>query len=234
MRLLTVTTLALLFFPAMLPFASHAQKCEVKMKSLEGKYTGECAAGKAHGQGLAEGEDKYEGEFINGYPDGVGKYTWADGHEYQGKWKKGNQDGQGTMRYPRPGGDSLVSGFWKKNRYMGLYEKPWEIIATSTRVGRIDPRNNNKSGNSIIFTLHQISDLSTPSSKGILPEIQAESVITGTYRNRTRQALSNETIFRYKEVVFPFRILLTFSGNETAEILFNEPGNYDVMINLAQ
>ncbi|MGC9375584.1 MAG: hypothetical protein ACP5DQ_11160 [Bacteroidales bacterium] len=33
--------------------------------------------------------DKYEGKFKNGLPHGSGKYTWSNGDNYDGQFKKG-------------------------------------------------------------------------------------------------------------------------------------------------
>jgi hypothetical protein len=98
----------------------------------------------------------------------------------------------------------------------------------------VEVLNNNHAGAGVNFTLHQMSDMSSNASRGVLPEIISESVLKGIYRSRSRQALSNQTIYRYRDITFPFRIILTFNGNETAEIQLNEPGDYDITINIAQ
>jgi hypothetical protein len=43
---------------------------------------------------------RYEGEWKDGKRDGEGTYSWADGSKYKGEWKDGKRDGEGTYTYP--------------------------------------------------------------------------------------------------------------------------------------
>jgi len=63
--------------------------CEVVVPELYGHYKGGCERGKAHGRGKAIGKNLYEGEFVNGYPEGQGTYIWADEAQFVGQFKKG-------------------------------------------------------------------------------------------------------------------------------------------------
>jgi hypothetical protein len=65
------------------------QACQVMDAKLQGHYSGDCLNDKAHGVGLAIGKHKYEGEFVEGLPDGQGTYTWADGEKFNGLFIKG-------------------------------------------------------------------------------------------------------------------------------------------------
>jgi hypothetical protein len=65
------------------------QTCAVADPKLQGHYQGDCQNGKAHGSGMAIGKDKYEGEFVQGLPQGKGTYTWADGESFVGSFDKG-------------------------------------------------------------------------------------------------------------------------------------------------
>lgn len=86
----------------------------------------------------------YEGEWVNGVPDGYGIYIWPNGDKYEGEWDKGNRifgtytwpekksnymykyvgefnkneefEGYGTAYYN--GGD-INKGFWKNGQYIG-------------------------------------------------------------------------------------------------------------------
>lgn len=65
------------------------QTCSVADPKLQGHYQGDCQNGKAHGSGIAIGKDKYEGQFVQGLPQGKGTYTWADGERFVGSFDKG-------------------------------------------------------------------------------------------------------------------------------------------------
>jgi hypothetical protein len=62
---------------------------DVAVSKLYGHYKGECKGGKAHGHGEAIGKDRYQGEFVNGYPHGPGTYIWGDGERFVGRFVKG-------------------------------------------------------------------------------------------------------------------------------------------------
>jgi len=62
-----------------------------------GGYEGECDEGEvAHGHGEAKGADTYVGDFVNGWPEGKGTYTWEDGARLEGTFKKGRANGAGV------------------------------------------------------------------------------------------------------------------------------------------
>ena len=42
----------------------------------------------------------YEGEWKNGNPNGQGTFTWSNGRKYVGEWKDGKYNGQGIFTYP--------------------------------------------------------------------------------------------------------------------------------------
>lgn len=109
------------------PVFAQQGGCEVKVANLSGSYSGGCKNGLAHGKGIAQGTDHYEGQFMKGVPDGKGTYTWSNGIYYKGQWKEGKREGQGKLVK----GDTVVSGFWRDDVYMG--EKaipPYKIIRT--------------------------------------------------------------------------------------------------------
>ena len=61
-------------------------------------------------------QGKYEGEIMNGVPDGIGTLTWSDGEKYEGEYKDGFPNGQGTMTFPD--GDKYI-GEHKDGEYNG-------------------------------------------------------------------------------------------------------------------
>lgn len=211
---------------------SHAQdKCQVMPDELKGTYSGECLHGKANGKGSATGVDIYEGLFLNGYPEGKGMYTWKDGHYYIGQFKKGKLDGAGNMYFESAKGeDSVINGFWKKDKYIGLYENPYQVNSTTTRINKVDCRIIKKGGSgSIIINTTQMSAF----AGGVgIPTISSMSVLSGQYLNKTNSAITNISITRLMQMEFPFRAIFYYSNGEYFEVEFNEQADYDVTVNL--
>ena len=48
---------------------------------------------------MTEGEDKYIGEWKDGWEHGQGTYTWADGRKYVGGFKNDKKHGQGIYSW---------------------------------------------------------------------------------------------------------------------------------------
>ena len=68
--------------------------CKFDINCIEG----DCENGQgAYTYGLGEWEgDKYVGEYKDGYFNGQGTYTYANGDKYVGEWKNDKKNGQGT------------------------------------------------------------------------------------------------------------------------------------------
>lgn len=125
--------------------------CKVRLPAIAGAYSGECKNGLAHGNGIAQGIDHYEGQFHKGIPEGRGTYRWADGTYYEGQWKSGLREGKGKMVYR----DSVVNGYWKDDKYMG--EKliaPFKIT-NSMSVSRSTITKSISSGNGVKIRILQ-------------------------------------------------------------------------------
>ncbi len=133
---------------------SKAQKtCTVQIKSLQGTYEGGCLKGLANGQGCAKGVDTYKGTFKNGYPNGTGKYVWANGNTYEGEWKRGLRNGVGKYSYIEKGETKIKDGYWRKN----VYTNPKQIEPIIVESKNVSPNTFFKrvsSGNklSVFFT----------------------------------------------------------------------------------
>lgn len=214
----------------------NAQTCKVLAPGLVGSYEGECKSDKAHGKGKAQGEDSYEGEFRSGYPDGTGKYTWKNKDWFLGAWKKGSREGQGEMHYLRAdGSDSTVTGFWKKDRYIGKYEKPYAIIAQSSKISSVRVNNNNS--NSINQVSINIQSLSGGAStmNGMIQKMKISSVdiLKGSYLRQLdidNQLKISRSVF--SGVLYPFRAVFRIAGSESVEIEFFEAGNWEIDVNI--
>jgi len=103
------------------------KKCKVLLPSISDSYVGRCKKGRAHGKGVAKGIDTYDGRFFKGYPNGVGKYTWASGDEYVGEWEFGKRNGEGIFKFQYGGKDSIQAGIWKDDIYIGPVPPPPSI-----------------------------------------------------------------------------------------------------------
>jgi hypothetical protein len=121
-----ISVLFLLLLSAGVTYAQNSE-CRVMKPEIAGIYQGECKKGLAQGKGIAQGIDRYEGQFSKGLPSGTGTYKWANGVYYEGQWKNGFRDGEGKMVYR----DSVVSGFWREDRYLGKKKiAPYKIISS--------------------------------------------------------------------------------------------------------
>lgn len=218
-----VSTSLLLFLLALTSMAQET--CEVKLTDIKGTYTGDCADGKANGKGKSIGTDEYEGDFKDGYPEGKGMYIWKDGHYFIGNFKKGKKEGKGDMYYEgAKGDDSVITGYWKKDKYVGHYENKYEVVGSTTHIGKVNFTLQNEKGDDILITVHQLLDIAIT--------ISSITILAGQYNNKTTQQLSNSSITNITDVVFPFRAIFYLSNGESADLLFNEKGDYDVYIDV--
>ncbi len=111
--------LFLILISSNLRVQSQVSGCRVLLPTIDASYEGKCKNGLAHGKGIAQGKDTYEGSFHKGLPQGKGKYTWAGGDWYEGQWNEGVREGRGKMVYTGVNGDSVVNGYWHNNEYVG-------------------------------------------------------------------------------------------------------------------
>jgi len=195
------------------------------------KYEGMCKKGKADGSGKAEGLDYYVGEFKDGVPNGKGIYRWKNGDIYEGDWLKGKMEGQGSKTYKvanKP--DNIVSGFWKRDKYLGKFEKSYIIHGQTNQISRIEVRKVSEAiTNKIVIELSNTSG-GIPSlgvsSAGVKATLTDVIIQSGTYLRivklpdgpkGTTQALT--------DVEFPFRARFKIGAQEMSiEIL--EPGDW--------
>lgn len=127
-----ICILLLFFFCGPKTFAQ--QDCEVSVSSLVGSYTGDCKGGKANGKGKAVGKDSYDGAFKNGYPDGEGTYKYQNGDFYLGSFSKGQMQGKGEFHYVSINKeDSIVRGVWADNLHKD-YDKEYVIISKTSAI----------------------------------------------------------------------------------------------------
>lgn len=210
------------------------ETCEVKLKDIAGVYSGDCVKGKAEGKGKSVGTDEYEGDFKKGYPDGKGMYIWKDGHYFIGNYVKGKKEGSGNMYFENSvGDDSVITGYWKNDKYIGEFEKQFDIISKTSHITKVDCKYIDGKGESINIQVHQLvggRSLNSPALS--ISYVTDITVISGIYNSRNTQSLSNSSITQVQQISFPFRAVFYFSNGENADILFNAKGNYDVYIDM--
>ncbi|MDP4262856.1 MAG: hypothetical protein Q8941_10020 [Bacteroidota bacterium] len=213
------------------------QECMVAKEPLKGIYTGDCKNGKADGKGKAVGTDTYEGEFKAGLPDGQGTYTWSNGNSYTGKFVKGLKEGKGVLNYKRTNAsDSMIDGYWKKDGYIGRYEHPYIVHYTSRNVTEVEVQLKKTDGyKQVTFYVTNTSGgaatMQGQMQKMTVDDIQLTRGSYGRTEANSDHAKKTETILH--DVLFPARMKVTI-GSEQVEIEFNEEGNYlvNVSINL--
>jgi hypothetical protein len=159
----------MLFFPGI---GFGQENCKVLKSGITESYTGGCKKGLAHGQGVAEGADKYAGQFRNGLPDGTGTYTWENGEIYIGEWKEGNRHGIGKYTFIENEKQAILDGQWIDDKYTGpVIPKP--LVVSKEGVDRYTFRKNGNIRNRVMVDIFQngtrntgITDFMISSSSG--------------------------------------------------------------------
>ncbi|CAD8212891.1 unnamed protein product [Paramecium octaurelia] len=87
-------------------------------------YEGEFNNNRKHGQGweVFPSKSSYKGLYVNGKPEGQGKFTWANGEYYEGEWFNGNKHGCGTWMGLK--GD-MYAGQWVDGKPNGKGQHKW-------------------------------------------------------------------------------------------------------------
>lgn len=237
---LIITGLLLLFAKNL----AAQNNCSVAVDSLKGQYNGDCKNGKAHGTGTAVGINSYTGNFKNGYPDGNGKYTWQNGSWYQGSWKNGNFDGQGTLCVKSlTEADSIITtGFWKKGKYIGQYEKPYTSRALTSNVSDVNIHKGLGLPSSITIVVKNVSGggASISSTNSMKPHLADLQLLKGKFDQRQTDESSSPGISKYvfTSVSFPFSATLSFevagSTMPIQKIIIElyETNSWEVMVNI--
>lgn len=226
------TLLFLVSFSASFVFA---QDCAVELASLKGSYTGECKKGKAHGKGVAKGTDTYEGTFKAGLPDGEGIYTWSNGDRYNGQFIAGKKEGKGTMLYKRANTtDSLVEGYWAKDKYSGKEAAPWRMIFKSKLVTDVEVEYKDNPYRRITFFITNTSGGSQSVEGNEWPRMKVDEVevLTGAYGRlfvNDNHAKKTESVL--EEIIYPIRFKAHI-GEEQVEFEFSKPGSYVVTLQI--
>lgn len=223
----TPTMLKKMFFILLLiagnnTFAQQTD-CKVLKPEISGTYSGDCKKGLAHGKGIAQGTDRYEGQFSKGLPDGTGTYKWANGVYYEGEWNNGLMEGNGKMVYP----DSIVTGMWKQDQYIGKKAvSPYKIIRSMSVTRYTITKAPEKADRVKI----RITQAGRDNSSGIV-DFSLAYDSGSEYRNGSYYGIDN--------IIFPvtvkvkyrtWNLLRTTQYDVQFEFLINERGSWDVVI----
>jgi hypothetical protein len=201
---------------------AQTSECRVSKASISGSYTGGCKNGLAHGKGIAQGTDRYEGQFVKGLPGGKGTYRWASGVYYEGEWKNGMREGEGKMVYP----DSTVTGFWKEDKFQGAaLIKPYEII-TSMSVSRFTftKASGSTAGVRIRVTQGGLDNISIEDFSLIYDS--GSEYRSGNYYGIENVRFPLSVKVKYRS----WNQLMTTQYSVIFEFVINQPGNWELVL----
>jgi hypothetical protein len=213
----------LMILPFYLVHAQENGDCKVLVPNLEGIYKGGCKDGLAHGKGIASGTDAYTGTFKNGLPNGKGTYSWASGDYYKGDWKLGKREGIGVFTTTINGKDSLLSGIWENDVFIGAKPAAPEIVQKHNVVNTSFVRKGE--GNRISISFYQ---------NGIVNSVDNLSMVTSS-----GSEVISGNITNYYDIQFPFHCKINYqSWNSLRTQLFDcvlefeitQPGSWDLRV----
>jgi hypothetical protein len=215
----------------------NAQNCKVLLPSIAGVYEGGCEKDKANGNGKSVGTDRYEGNFKNGYPDGLGRYTWNNGNFFVGNFKSGKRQGEGTMHYVVTGkADSLTKGFYNKDQYIGEYEFPYVIKSKSFGIKSASISSDSKQTPTLITIELSAVGSGTEDIKGTVPKpsISSIDVLKGNYQQKTEMTnMDKKNVYYLSNIKFPFTASFKI-GDDELVVDFNNTGSWKVEIVINQ
>lgn len=199
---------------------------KVMMPSIFGEYSGKSKKGLAQGYGIAQGIDKYEGQFSKGFPHGRGTYTWADGSIYDGQWSDGLKDGKGKLIIPTLKGDSVITGFWRKGKFIGIkFIQPFEV-GTNIGVVRYAFHKISEEGNDVIIKI-MINGL-------VNQDIEAYSIAYDSgqeYKSGSNNGLQNVSFPLMVKVRYrTWNRLHTSQSDVVIDFKINESGRWEVVL----
>jgi hypothetical protein len=179
----------------------------------------------ADGKGKSVGTDTYEGQFKQGVPWGKGTYTRSNGDVYVGDWENGFRQGEGIFTFRIHEKDSVVSGLWDNDEYIGPKPTPPKVISKSS----IDRYTIYKQGNILNRVLIDFQQNGMRNT-GITNLIMASN--SGTETNLGY-------LIGYENIIFPVVIKINYTTYNklhtqqiyaTLEFEISEPGDWRVEI----
>jgi len=202
------------------------ETCKVLIPDLVGSYTGKCKNGLAHGKGIAEGKDRYEGKFKNGVPDGNGKYTWSTGDIYEGNWENGKKEGDGKLIFKVGGIDSVKIGIWKDDKFFRkIKPKPYTILKTEGITRNYIQRSSD--GDKVLFAF-------------MMDGVPNQGISDFSYTSNSGSSFNLGQKFGIENIIFPFKCRILYSTISPTgatryrvefEIEIVEPGLWEITLN---
>jgi len=107
---------SLFFILLVVPTLLFAKESPAFLESIKlptgDQYDGQYIQGVPNGRGtlVKVNGDQYEGVFVDGKFEGRGIYNWINGDEYKGKWASGEREGFGSLQYAN---GNRYEGEWK-------------------------------------------------------------------------------------------------------------------------
>jgi hypothetical protein len=158
--------------------------------------------------------------------------------------REGLFNGQGTYNGLDSGnttGFRILSGFWKKGKYIDEYEKPFTVLSLTNNISDVSVRKLNKTESEITINVKTITAGASSNSAIHLPKAQLVNIqlIDGRFEQRiddeTSSLMANKYTFR--KVTFPFSAIFTFETigqaklpSERVELNFLEDCNCYVQV----
>ena len=219
-------TITLLLLISLIHFSySQSENCKVLKPEIATSYSGECKKGLANGTGIATGTDKYEGKFKDGLPQGNGTYRYANGDVYKGDFKNGMKDGNGKFTFKYLGKDSTYQGIWKADQFVKKIVPSAYLITQKTNLQRYTVKKMN-SGNRIMFVFMQNG-------------MNNRSISRLSFAESGGSALAMGQELGFDNIQFPFNCKVAYSSSNSLrtaiydvvfEIQVNEPGQWLVTL----
>ena len=155
---------------------------------------------------------------------------------YNGGCKKGLANGKGVLKYKRDNApDSLVEGFWKKDIYIGKYEKPYTIFFKSKMITEVEVQYQKDIFNQVTFFITNTSG-GAQTTGGYYPRLKVDEVNL-TYGAYGRLMVNDQHVKKTEsilsEVKYPIRMKVMM-GSEEIEVEFREAGSYTLDIHINQ
>jgi len=211
------------------------KECKVLLASIAENYEGFCKKGLAHGEGIATGLHSYEGDFIAGYPDGEGTYTWHQDRVYTGNWKKGTQYSYGQLDFIEDGISKSLKGFWYDGKLQVLADddKPYRVISERGVVSTSIRRQGSDYTGKIFMRFRRNGE----NVQNVLTQLN----ISHSSGNMPNQPGTNSTLeYTIENVSFPLELFVyykipnlmnTSQIDNRIQIIITEPGQYVVDFN---